>query len=373
MTLTILVALIIAIAIPIGVMIFIYKLDFYKTGQFIVMLICFGTGGLAYGVAAIINPFTMNSGLVNYNGMVQFVAPVVEEILKGLAIWVLVRRPKFNYFVDGAIYGFTAGMGFAVLENIEYVMGNPNAALAVAINRVISTNLMHAAATATIGIVLGLARFKKTAPRILISLGGLGIAMLLHMGFNNLVTRVTSGWLLLYAIIIGAGAVALIVVLIRRGLNEEKNWIGETLNDDLRVERQEATAVQNLDSVDKVIAHLAEMLGDDKAEQIRKLLYIQARLGIKSKSAEKMKDVKLRAAILTEVNTLKKEMEAARKKIGSYAMVYLRTTNLEESFSWQTILSKRIEAQAQQAPGAGPNLFDRLQGRISTPDKKTNP
>jgi RsiW-degrading membrane proteinase PrsW (M82 family) len=375
MNVTILIALMIATFIPIGVMAFIYKLDFYKTGQFIIMLICFGAGALAYEAAAHTNPIPFRLGWVSQQVQIdQFVAPVVEEILKGLAIWILVRRPKFNYFVDGAIYGFTAGMGFAILENFEYVLGHPSVAINVAVNRVISTNLMHAASTATLGIVLGIARFRKPAPRILLSLGGLATAMLLHGGFNNIVTRLASDLFLLgYAITIGAGAAFLIVMLIKRGLREEKKWIGETLNDDLRVERQEAAAVQKLDNVDKVISHLAERLGEDKAEQIRKLLYIQAKLGIKTKSAEKMENEKLRVAILAEVGELRKEMETARKMIGSYAMMYLRATNLEESFSWQTILASRIESQAQQAPSSGPSLFDRLQGRITTPDKKSNP
>jgi RsiW-degrading membrane proteinase PrsW (M82 family) len=372
MNLTILIALVIATAIPIGVMIFIYKLDFYKTGQFVIMLICFGAGGLAYEAAAQLNHIPFRIGWVAHQVQIdQFVAPIVEEILKGLVIWILVRRPKFNYFVDGAIYGFTAGMGFAVLENFEYVLRHSSVAINVAVNRVISTNLMHAASTAILGIVLGLARFKKPAPRILLSLGGLAIAMILHGGFNNIVTRLASDlFLIVYAIAIGAGAAVLIVVLIRRGLEEEKTWIGETLNDDLRVERQEAAAVQNLDGVDKVIAHLAERLGNDKAEQIRNLLYVQARLGIKTKSAEKMQDVKLRTAILAEVSELKKEMDAARKNIGSYAMMYLRLTHLVESFSWQTLLEKRLK---EQAPASGPSLYDRLKGQLPSSDKKSNP
>lgn len=371
MILTILIAMLIAIAIPIGVMVFIYKLDFYKTGQFVVMLICFAAGSLAYCGAYFLNPIPVHSGLATYNQMVQFVAPVVEEILKGIAIWILVRRPKFNYFVDGAIYGFTIGIGFAVFENAEYILGHSGQALAVAINRVISTNLMHAAATATLGIIIGIARFKRNTPRILLSLGGLVTAMILHMGFNNLVTRVNSGWLLLYAILIGAGASALIVVMIRRGLEEERAWIGETLNQEVRVEREEAAAVQNLDNVDHVIRHMAERLGENKAEQIRKLLYIQARLGIKTKGAEMMEDANLRTAILTEIASLRKEMEAARKQIGSYAMMYLRATHLEESFSWQDLLANRIEEAAQQAHPAGPSIFDRLGDRLASPD--TNP
>ena len=68
--------------------------------------------------------------------------------------------------------------------------------MAVAINRVVSTNLMHAAATAITGIVLGWARFRKPAQRFLFNLVGILPAMALHMGYNNLVTRVESGWLL---------------------------------------------------------------------------------------------------------------------------------------------------------------------------------
>ena len=74
------------------------------------------------------------------------------------------RRPKFTYFVDGAIYGFAIGIGFAVFENYEYIAGS-SAALNTAIGRVISTNLIHATASAIIGIAFGLARFQHTTGR----------------------------------------------------------------------------------------------------------------------------------------------------------------------------------------------------------------
>ncbi len=363
------IALAIATLIPLAVLYGIYTLDLYKTGEFKLVLICFAAGGAAYAGAAVINPTPVRLGWIDYNQMVRFLAPAVEEILKALVLLVLVRRPKFTYFVDGAIYGFAAGIGFAICENFEYIFGHSGAAMAVAINRVISTNLMHAAATATVGIVLGWSRFRRSLPRTLLSAGGLLLAGALHLGFNNLVTRVTSGWLLVYAVLVGGGAAGLTAVLIRRGLKEEQAWIREKLGVADRVERQEVAAVQNISRVDDVLKRLAATFGADAAARIEKLLYIQARLGILRKTVEKMSDEGMRLGIQAEIGQLSREMEQARKSIGSYAMVYLRYTHLEEMFSVYDLLGSRIqEGMAQDRP-AGMGVFDRLKEHVVTSPK----
>jgi RsiW-degrading membrane proteinase PrsW (M82 family) len=385
---TIAIALIIATAIPLAVLAGIYKLDLYKTGEFKYMLAAFGAGGVAYLSAALINmpaanllypslaPVLNPSGsfpeLAIYYLAVQFVAPTFEEILKGLILFFLVRRKNFTYFVDGAIYGFAAGIGFAIFENFEYVLGHPNAALAVAINRVISTNLMHAAATATLGIILGLARFQKPARQTLTSVGGLLLAMLFHIGFNNLVTRVESGWLLLYAVAIGGGAAGFIFFMIKRGLAVEKKWIGQTLGITDRVERGEVTAVQNIDKVNVILARLDERLGPDKGAMIKKLLVVQAKLGIQRKAVSKMEDKKMRLAHQEEADALRKEMEVLRRQIGAYAMVYVRDTHLEELLDWQSLLADRLEQTAQLPKPSGPSMYDRLGGKLASTDKKSD-
>lgn len=366
------VALLIAIIIPLISLGGIYKLDLYKTGEFKYMLVAFGAGLLAYLLASRINPAIMNAGHFGYNQMVQFVAPVVEEILKGLILFFLVRRKNFTYFIDGAIYGFTAGIGFAIIENFEYILGNSYSAMSVAINRVISTNLMHAAATATLGIILGVARFEKPLRQMLFSIGGLVLAILLHMGFNNLVTRVSSGLLLVYAFIVGGGAAVFIAYMIRRGLAVEKRWIGQTLGLPDRIEKGEVSAVQNIEKVDEILMRLDEKLGPETGEKIKKLLLVQARLGIQRKSVKKMEDEKMRLAIQAQVEALGKEMEILRREIGSYAMIYVRETHLEEIFSWQTALAARLEQQAQQ-PSTGPSWQDRLGDKLRSTNKDTQP
>lgn len=364
-------ALLVATIIPALALIGMYSLDFYKTGEFKFVLVCAGAGIAAYGAAVLINPIPLRLGWIDYNQMLRYLAPVVEEILKASILLVLVRRPKFTYFVDGAIYGFAAGIGFAIFENYEYIFGHAGVAMAVAVNRVISTNLMHAGASALVGIVLGWARFQKPVQRVVFGSAGVLAAILLHMGYNNLVTRVTSGWLLVYAVLIGGGAAGLIALIIRRGLREEKAWIKETLGVADRVERQEVAAVQNIAKVDDVLKRLAGRFGPDTAAKIEKLLYTQARLGILRKMAEMMFDAKLRAGIQEEIGQLQQEMEQARRLIGSYAMVYLRYTHLEEMFSVYSVLEARLQDGAGQARGPGMGVFDRLRQHVVTSPKES--
>lgn len=360
------IALLIATAIPAVVFYVIHTLDLYRTGSRLYVVLSVIAGLAAYVLAAQVNPLAMRSLNLGFLVMVGFVAPISEEILKSLMQIYLVRRPDFNYFVDGAIYGFATGIAFAIAENFEYVLGNAGAALWVAITRVISTNLMHAAACAIVGIILGWARFQKNAWRYAFSAGGILVAILFHMGFNNLVTRVNSGLLLLYAVIVGGGAAGIIALVIRRGLKEELGWIKETLGVTDRVERQEVAAVGNMARVDEVLKRLSAAFGAETASRIENLLLVQARLGIQRKMAEKMADEKMQANIRTQIEQLQAEMEAARKEIGSYAMVYLRYTHLEEVFSVYNLLDTRIKEQASQPRGPGMGVFDRLKDRTTT-------
>ena len=360
-------AYLVAAAIPALVLLFIYNLDKYKTGEFKVVILSFAAGVGAYLAAAQINPATLDLGWVDYDQMVRFLAPAVEEILKAAILFLLVRRVKFTYFVDGAIYGFAVGIGFAIWENFEYINGNPGLAMAVAVNRVVSTNLMHAAATSITGIILGWARFRKPAQRVLFNFIGILPAILLHMGYNNLVTRVESGLLLVYAVIVGGGAVGFIAFMIRRGLKEEGTWIEQKLGATDRVERQEVAAAQNVDKLEPVLKRLRDTFGQETAERIEKLLLTQARLGILRKTYDKMPDEKMRLGIQAQVDELRTEMEKMRKQLGSYAMVYLRYTHLEEIISVYDVLATRLQTVADTKLVPTQGIFGRLSNQLKEP------
>lgn len=347
------VALLIASLIPLLALYLIYKLDLYKTGNFRSILICFLAGVVGFWAASMINRTTISLGWLPRTSVVRYSAPVLEEICKGLVLLYLVRRPNFTYFVEGAIYGFAAGIGFAIFENYQYILAANNAGLSVAVGRVLSTNLIHATTCGLLGIALGLARFQRGYRVAMFSLAGLILAMLLHVGFNNLVTRVNSGLLLVYAAACGLGGAGVIALAIRRGLKEEKSWIEETLGMNDRVTSYEANAVQSMKNVHEILKPLAQRFGDKKAAQIERFLVIQARLGILRKSLEKLNDERMKRSVEEQMAKLRLEMDAARREVGSYAMLYLRHTFLESASPLWGRLETAIQEKAAARPASG--------------------
>jgi RsiW-degrading membrane proteinase PrsW (M82 family) len=356
-------ALIVAAIIPLGFLYAISTLDFYHQKENARFIAISGMWGItAYFLAARINPALVSSGIFSRDTLVRFIAPIIEEILKGLILLYLIRQPAFKYFLDGAIYGFAAGIGFAIFENFEYVLGHPSIAFTLAISRVLSTNLVHATGSALIGIALGLARFDRSALyRGLYLLGGLGLAIGIHSGFNNMVN---DGAALLFAFAAGLGGAGIIFVAARRGLKDEKSWVYEKIGITQGVTSGEAAVVKRLDHADNILAPLAERFGADKASQIEKFLFMQAQLAIEVKRAEKMQDEKMRLAIQAQMNELHGRMNETRKTIGAYCMLYLRSIFPENDPTIMALMQNRIAASAAANKGkAGTgvwNLDDRL-------------
>jgi RsiW-degrading membrane proteinase PrsW (M82 family) len=358
-------AYLVAAIIPAFSLWMIYKLDFYKTGEYLIIALSFLAGVIAFWLASQANSVTINQGWLPRLDVIRYSAPIIEEILKGLILWYLISRPRFTYFVEGAVYGFAAGIGFAIVENFQYINSAQAAGLTLALSRVISTNLMHAAATSILGIFLGQARFERTwLRRLLVGLLGLGIAMLLHIGFNNLVTRVGGGLLLLYAAAAGIAAAGLIAYVIKRGLKTGKTWLEESLGMTDRVTSGEAAVVTRMESVDDILEPLAERFGNQKAAEIKDFLTKQARLGFMRKSVKRLSDERMKRATEEEIAKLRGQVDEARRKVGSYAMLFLRHTFPEDSSPLWGRLETLIQERATARPAVGGmNLWDNLKAR----------
>jgi RsiW-degrading membrane proteinase PrsW (M82 family) len=350
-------ALAVAITIPLLFLTIIYARNLYATHARAVVMVCFGWGVLAFGLAFGANRLMVYGAGISPTVLTRYAAPITEEILKAFILIYLVRRADFTYFVDGAIYGFAVGIGFAVAENVSLIFAGQPAALGIVLGRVISSNLVHAAASALVGVTLGLGRFRR-APvrRALYVFGGLIVAELVHGGFNNLVSRVPADdpLLLGYAALVGFGGVALILFLIQRGLAEERAWIQEMLGVADRVTRSEAQAVHHLAETGILLAPLAERLGRGKASQIARLLILQARLGILRKTVDRLPDEELRKDVDTQIEGLQVEMEAQRRAIGAYGMLFLRSVFPGNNRSiWQRL--EAITAAADEDVGITPS------------------
>ena len=166
-----------------------------------------------------------------------FVAPPVEEALKGLALILLIvfRRKEIDGIVDGMVYAGLCAAGFAFVEDIVYLANGyadsgEEGLFGTFIVRVLMSPFAHPMFTICIGVDVGIAATSRGfTMRVLPPLIGFVCAVMLHMGWNALAILAEEGWLLTYVLVqvpLFCAFVALLVIARRR----ESAKIGEQLS-----------------------------------------------------------------------------------------------------------------------------------------------
>lgn len=315
---------IVAVVLPIVFLYLVRWLDLYASGSFKGVLLCFGWGLAAFFLSLQTNTL-MVSLVRDYTLVVTFIGPIVEELFKSLLLIYFVRRSDFTYFVDGAIYGFAIGIGFAVIENLFYLSaGAADQGLLVALSRVFSTSLMHGSACALVGIALGRLRFGRGLHRRLSMLLGWAAAMTLHIIFNTLVSQQAGVLSLAILVAIGVGGMGLVAAFIFWGLADERRWLRETLNLGVGVSAGESEVVQKLEDLDVLLAPITEHFGAQKRKEVETFLRLQAQLGLKVKVQELTTDPKLGEELGQQITLMRAQVDELRRAVGVHCMLYVR-------------------------------------------------
>ena len=315
----------VAIVLPIAFLYLVRWLDLYASGNFKLVLLCFGWGIVAFFLSLVTNSFIVSHVVQDFSIVVTIIGPTVEEIYKSLLLIYLVRRSDFTYFVDGAIYGFAIGIGFAVIENLHYLTsGAEDQSMLVALTRVFSTSLMHGSATALVGISLGRQRFGHGLHRRLASALGWVAAIALHITFNTIVLHQSGLASMVLLIGIGLGGLGLVAAFIFWGLSDERRWLRETLNLNVGVSSGESEVVQKMEDLDALLAPITESFGPQKRKDVESFLRLQAQLGLKVKVQELSTDPKMREELGVQIGTMREQMDELRRSVGVYCMSYVR-------------------------------------------------
>ncbi|MCC7119300.1 MAG: PrsW family intramembrane metalloprotease [Anaerolineales bacterium] len=352
-------ALVIAVLIPFSFFLYIRGLDKYKTSRVSFHALTFVWGILAYLLAAQINPAIIHLGWASRITVIRVLAPILEEILKSLILIYLIQRPDFNFIVDGVIYGFGAGIGFAIAENFEYVTGHPEMALAVALARVFSTNLIHATGTGIISGGLAYRRSDLSWKAWLYIFAGYGVSILFHIIFN---TIVSAGVAIVVAFIFGAAGGAFIWYLIRQGMQVQKLWVKEKLDSAARATKEETKLASQIDVIEELLAPLKARFGPSTVTLIRTYIYKQGEIGIKRRLLETAPNPERRSEIQEIINGLIEETNQLRKQIGSYCMLQVRVVYSGQETQLWNLLNARVAAAGLGQKGGG--LWDRMNTKI---------
>ncbi|MFC2064299.1 PrsW family intramembrane metalloprotease [Chloroflexota bacterium] len=182
---------------------FLYSIDRYEKEPGILLGAVFVWGAIvAAGGAFIINTvlglgvfiFTSSEAATDL-ATGSLIAPLVEEVLKGLAVLIvfLIFRKEFDSILDGIIYAGVAALGFAASENTYYIytygyqQSGWEGILSMSFIRIILVGWQHPFYTAFIGIGLALNRMSKSLlVKIVAPIAGISLAVFTHSAHNSL-------------------------------------------------------------------------------------------------------------------------------------------------------------------------------------------
>ena len=161
-------------------------LDSYKLVALRAVMAVVACGAMVAGISYLANDFVLGLVKIDLPQFSRYVAPFIEEMLKGLVVVALIRSHRIGFLVDAAIFGFAVGTGFALVENFYFLRLVPDAGMGTWIVRGFGTALMHGGATA-IFAVMGLSMLERAKRAKFVDLlPGYSLAVLLHSGYNHL-------------------------------------------------------------------------------------------------------------------------------------------------------------------------------------------
>jgi protease PrsW len=189
-----LLSLILALAPAAALLFYIRRMDKYEPEPWNMIGLAFLAGCLsvipAYFIEVVLG-MAEGSGFIGTVYGAFVVAAMTEEFCKGGMTYAFMwKKPAFNEVMDGVVYFGVGHMGFAVTENLKYILfntgGNVYAGLMTAFVRTTTAVPLHVVVGMIMGYHMGMARYTQDPKeRTKHFIEAFGIPILLH-GFYDL-------------------------------------------------------------------------------------------------------------------------------------------------------------------------------------------
>ncbi len=164
---------------------FLFLLDSFNLVRVKTLILCFLWGTVCAVTSYFLNTYMANLLAIDYRILSQYVAPVIEELMKAIIFFYLISRKKIGFTIDAAIYGFAVGAGFSLIENIYFLFNmTSDYNLLIWIIRGLGTGIMHGGCTSFFA-VLFVGGVNRSENRLISFLPALFFAIVLHSGFNH--------------------------------------------------------------------------------------------------------------------------------------------------------------------------------------------
>ncbi len=196
---------------------------------------------VAAGILVGLLCYGLNTGVLAVTGVSAdawgaYAAPFLEEVLKALYVFWLIRKGRLGFMVDAAISGFAVGAGFALVENLIYLPAISSTGLATAAVRGFGTAMMHGGTTSIFGLVTAHHIEIRESHGYRSAVPGLVIAIFIHVLYNSgVLPPVISAAVLLLLLPV------VLSLIFWYGEAILKKWVGTKLDKDIDLLQMLAT------------------------------------------------------------------------------------------------------------------------------------
>jgi protease PrsW len=262
----------------------------------------------AFGIG--IYAITGSEGAAEF-GTTSIVAPIIEETLKGLAVFAvfLMFRKEFDSVLDGVVYAAVTAMGFAAIENVLYIYRNGyleggwEGFWVLVVIRVILVGWMHPFFTAFTGIGLAIARMTRNVlVKIIAVPTGFAIAVVAH-AFHNTFSGLIGGVEgLLAGTFIDYIGYAVMLIFVIWMVVYERNLLKKNLRDEVANGLISQKQYQSATSFFQTNAHISA-LASGTFRSTARFYQVCGELAHKKEQLAKIGDESGNAAIIEKLRT----------------------------------------------------------------------
>lgn len=311
-------------------------LDSYKLVRLHSIVPAIIIGGIAAAMAMLLNVWLLTSFTIDTTIFARYLAPPIEEILKAIYIVLLMKRRRIGFPVDGAIYGFAIGTGFALIENIYYMSALKNSSVLLWIVRGFGTAVMHGGATAVFAIIVRTLadRSKSVIPALL---SALLVATVAHSLFNHFVLPPVIMTLLLVIFF-----PLLIIFVFNRSEKATRNWLGMSMDVDTELLEVITTGGISQTRVGRYLESLKTSFAGEVVADMLCYLRIYLELAVRAKGILLMREAGFEISSDPEIRAKLEELRFLERSIGRTGkLAILPFMNISSRDLWQLYLVER--------------------------------
>lgn len=310
--------------------------DSYKLVTLKIVLTAIALGGLMAVPGYYLHGAIMDTFDLPFEHLTRYVAPVTEEMLKGLIIGVFIARNRIGFLVDASIFGFAVGAGFALIENLYYLGILPDAGIGVWIVRGFGTAVMHGGATALFAVAAQAFAEQRERPRILDFAPGLLVAAAIHSLFNHFFLSPVLSTVIVMAVL---PVTAIVVVELSERTVER--WLDVGFDADARLLELIRSGNLSDSPVGKYLRSLREHFQPDVLVDLICYLRLRVELALRAKGLLMMQENGFKVEIPPEVDASLKELTYLEKNIGPTGLAALKPfLQVSRKDLWQLSLLK---------------------------------